>query len=61
MAIKTEKIINELSKYDNTTELFNIFEDAIKTFVLGELQKEKKQLSEKQENLDEKINQINSK
>lgn len=59
--IKTDKIINELSKYDNTTELFNIFEDVIKTFVLGELQKEKKQLSEKQENLDEKINQINSK
>ncbi len=59
--IKTDKIINELSKYDNTTELFNIFEDVIKFYVLDELQKEKKQLSEKQENLDEKINQINSK
>lgn len=58
--IKTDKIINELSKYDTVEELFLAFED-LRIFVIEKLQSEQNLLQEKSEKLTQKINQINSK
>lgn len=55
--IKTEKIINELSKYDTVEELFLSFED-IRTFVVEKLQTEQKTLQEKSSSIEEKINAL---
>jgi len=57
MPIKTEKIINELSKYDTVEELFLSFED-IRTFVVEKLQTEQKTLQEKSSSIEEKIDSI---
>lgn len=58
--IKTEKLLTELSKYDNTEELFANFV-AIQKFTIAKMQEEQKTLNEQSEKLEQKINQINSK
>jgi hypothetical protein len=57
MAIKTDKIINELSKYDTVEELFHTFEE-IEFFVIGKVQEEQKKLQSKADEFQSIIDKI---
>jgi hypothetical protein len=57
MAIKTDKIINELSKYDTVEELFHSFEE-IKLFAIEKGQEEQKKLQSKADEFQTIIDKI---
>ena len=55
--IKTDKIINELSKYDTVEELFANFE-AVQKYTIAKVQEEQKALNEKSEKFQSIIDKI---